>query len=179
MTDLPICGLFEVLRWGTSRLFFICFSYHFEFKITPRKRIRMHVVKGFFFPLRMHWRLSMILKRSKKSVWSKLFWHIKVCIFWKWYTQLKMSKFYLRQNKRKKKSFFLLQAPIHHSFIGVFQKKKNKWEGERGWGHTFLTLPHHPLPLGFLDFLLYPRNFQTKRFTPRNSTKLCFAPQKC
>ena len=140
----------------------------------------MHVVKGFFFPLRMHWRLSMILKRSKKSVWSKLFWHIKVCIFWKciWYTQWKMSKFYLRQNKRKKKSFFLLQAPIITVLLG-YSRKKNKWEGEGGWGHTFLTLTHHPLRLGFLDFLLYPRNFQTKRFTPRNSTKLCFAPQKC
>ena len=141
----------------------------------------MHVVKGFFFPLRMHWRLSMILKRSKKSVWSKLFWHIKVCIFWKciWYTQWKMSKFYLRQNKRKKKIFFSFASSNSSQFYWGIPEKKSKWEGEGGWGHTFLTLPHHPLPLGFLDFLLYPRNFQTKRFTPRNSTKLCFAPQKC
>ena len=129
MTDLPICGLFEVLRWGTSRLFFICFSYHFEFKITPRKRIRMHVVKGFFFPLRMHWRLSMILKRSKKSVWSKLFWHIKVCIFWKciWYTQWKMSKFYLRQNKRKKKNpFFFCKLQLSQFYWGIPEKKTSK-----------------------------------------------------
>ena len=167
MTDLPICGLFEVLRWGTSRLFFICFSYHFEFKITPRKRIRMHVVKGFFFPLRMHWRLSMILKRSKKSVWSKLFWHIKVCIFWKciWYTQWKMSKFYLRQNKRKKKILFSFASSNYHSFIGVFQKKKQV----RGWGRlrAYFFDPHPPPPLlGIFRFLTLPQEFPDKKVYP-------------
>ena len=34
-------------------------------------------------PLRIRWRLSTILKTSKKSVWSNVFWYVKVCIFWK------------------------------------------------------------------------------------------------
>ena len=33
--------------------------------------------------LRMHWRFSTILKTSTKSVWSNVFWYVKVCIFWK------------------------------------------------------------------------------------------------
>ena len=30
--------------------------------------------------LKIHWRLSTILKTSKKSVWNKVFWYVKVCI---------------------------------------------------------------------------------------------------
>ena len=33
--------------------------------------------------LRIHWRLSTVLKTSNKSVWSNVFWYVKVCIFWK------------------------------------------------------------------------------------------------
>ena len=33
--------------------------------------------------LRIHWRLSTILKTSNKSVWCNVFWYVKVCIFWK------------------------------------------------------------------------------------------------
>ena len=32
--------------------------------------------------LRMHWMRSTILKTSIKSVWSTVFWYVKVCIFW-------------------------------------------------------------------------------------------------
>ena len=35
------------------------------------------------FSWRIHWRLSTILKRSNKSVWSNVFWYVKVFIFWK------------------------------------------------------------------------------------------------
>ena len=31
--------------------------------------------------LRIHWRLSMVLETSSKSVWSNVFWHVKVCRF--------------------------------------------------------------------------------------------------
>ena len=31
---------------------------------------------------RIHWMLSIILKTSNKTVWSKVFWYVKVCIFW-------------------------------------------------------------------------------------------------
>ena len=33
--------------------------------------------------LRIHWRLSMILKTSNKSVWSNVFWYVEICIFLK------------------------------------------------------------------------------------------------
>ena len=33
--------------------------------------------------LRIHWRLSTIIKSSNKSVWSNGFWYVKVYIFWK------------------------------------------------------------------------------------------------
>ena len=33
--------------------------------------------------LRLHWRLSTILKTSNKSVWSNVFWYVKACIIWK------------------------------------------------------------------------------------------------
>ena len=32
--------------------------------------------------LRIHWRRSTILK-TKKSIWSNVFWYVKICIFWK------------------------------------------------------------------------------------------------
>ena len=44
----------------------------FEIHLTPKT-----------IPLRIRWRLSTILKTSKKSVWSNVFWYVKVCIFWK------------------------------------------------------------------------------------------------
>ena len=36
-----------------------------------------------FWRKRIHWRLSTILNTSNKSVWSNVFWYIKVCILWK------------------------------------------------------------------------------------------------
>ena len=63
-----------------------------------------------FFGLRIQWRLSTILEINNKSVWSNVFWYVKVCIFWKciqyiihWdKTNAKENSF--GQNKRYKKS---------------------------------------------------------------------------
>ena len=33
--------------------------------------------------LKIQWRLSTILETSSKSVWSNIFWYVKICIFWK------------------------------------------------------------------------------------------------
>ena len=33
--------------------------------------------------LKIQWRLSTILETSNKSVWSNIFWYVKICIFWK------------------------------------------------------------------------------------------------
>ena len=64
--------------------------------------------------LQIHWRLSTILETSNKSVWSNVFWYVKVCIFWKCiqYT-IHWDK---TQMFKKFSSFFLSRAPTHHSF---------------------------------------------------------------
>ena len=55
--------------------------------------------------------------------------------------------------------------------VGIFQKKNKKGELRTYFSETS--------PLELLGFLLYPWKFQTKQsFTPRNSTKLCYTPQK-
>ena len=42
-----------------------------------------HLISDVISNLRIHWRLSTILKTSNKSVWSNVFWYVKVYIFWK------------------------------------------------------------------------------------------------
>ena len=44
----------------------------------------LSVLISFYLSLRMHWRLSATLKTSNKSVWSNVFWYVKVFIFWKY-----------------------------------------------------------------------------------------------
>ena len=74
-------------------------------------------------PLRIHWRLSTILKTSNKSVWSNVFWYVKVCIFWKciqytihWDKTQMLKKFPSDKiNGTKNALFFLSRAPTHQS----------------------------------------------------------------
>ena len=76
------------------------------------------------FSWRIHWRLSTILKRSNKSVWSNVFWYVKVFIFWKciqytihWDKTQILKKFPSDKiNGTKNALFFLSRAPTHHSF---------------------------------------------------------------
>ena len=78
----------------------------------------------FFFALRIHWRLSTIWKTSNKSVWSNVFWYVKICIFWKciqytihWDKTQMLKKFPSDKiNGTKNALFFLSRAPTHHSF---------------------------------------------------------------
>ena len=78
--------------------------------------------------LRIHWRLSTVLKTSNKSVWSNVFWYVKVYIFWKYiqYTihwdKTQMSKKFPsgKINGAKNVLFFLLRPPTHHSFTFNF-----------------------------------------------------------
>ena len=71
--------------------------------------------------LRIHWRLSTILKTSNKSVWTNVFW---VYIFWKCIqytihsdkTQM-LKKFPSDKINGTKNALFLLsRAPSHHGF---------------------------------------------------------------
>ena len=74
--------------------------------------------------LQIHWRLSTILETSNKSVWSNVFWYVKVCIFWKciqytihWDKTQILKKFPSDKiNGTKNALFFLSRAPTHHSF---------------------------------------------------------------
>ena len=74
--------------------------------------------------LRIHWRLSTIFKTSSKSVWSNVFWYVKIYIFWKCIqytihsdkTQM-LNKFSLDKINSTKNALVLLSwAPTHHSF---------------------------------------------------------------
>ena len=63
-------------------------------------------------------------KNKQKSVWSNVFWYVKVYIFWKciqytvhWDETQILKKFPSgRINVTKNTHFFLLRAPTHHSF---------------------------------------------------------------
>ena len=63
-------------------------------------------------------------KNNQKSVWSNVFWYVKVCIFWKfihyamhWDKTQMLTEFSSDKiNGTKNALFFLLQAPTHHSF---------------------------------------------------------------
>ena len=87
--------------------------------------------------LRIHWRLSTILKTSNKSVWKNLFWYVKVCIFWKfiqdtihWDKTKILKKFPSNKiNGTRNAFFFLPRAPTHHSFnfnFRVLYEQKHK-----------------------------------------------------
>ena len=73
--------------------------------------------------VRLHWRLSTILKTSDKNIWSNIFWYVKVCIFWKriqytihWDKTQILKKFCSDKiNGTKNALVVLLQAPTHHS----------------------------------------------------------------
>ena len=72
---------------------------------------------------RIHQRLLPILKTSNKSVWSNVFWYVKVCIFWKciryaihWDKTQLLKKFPLGKISGAKIPSFFSRAPSHHCF---------------------------------------------------------------
>ena len=76
--------------------------------------------------LQIHWGLSTILETSNKSVWSNVFWYVRVCIFWKFiqYTwrwdKIQILKKFCSDkiNGSKNAIVFLLWAP-NHSFTFI------------------------------------------------------------
>ena len=78
-----------------------CFSYSKLFRTS---------LSMFLNNLRIHWRLSTVLKTSNKGVWSNVFWYVKVFIFWKciqhtihWDKTQMLKRILFEQNKRYKK----------------------------------------------------------------------------
>ena len=87
--------------------------------------------------LRIHWRLSTILKTSKKTHEVMFFWYVKVGILWKciiytihWNKTQMLKKFPLDEiNGIKNALFFLSRPSSHHSFTFDFRflyELKNK-----------------------------------------------------
>ena len=68
-------------------------------------------------------------KNKQKSVWSNVFWYVKVCIFWKciqytihWDKTQMLKKIPSDKiNGTKNALCFLLRAPTHHSFTFNFR----------------------------------------------------------
>ena len=75
-------------------------------------------------PVRIHWRLSAILKSTNKSVWNNAFWYVKECISWKcilytihWDKTQTLKRFPSCKIKGTKNAFyFISRAPIHQNF---------------------------------------------------------------
>ena len=96
-------------------------------------------------------------KNKQKSVWSNIFWYIKVCIFWGCirYTmhrdKTNVKKFSFRQNKRYKKCpLFFLGAPTHHIFTlnlpFLYKLKHNVCPSEDVW-----EILHFRFPFVFIN----------------------------
>ena len=102
------------MKWGV--LLHLCLG-----EISAQKFM---VKNSINFILRIHWRLSTILKTSNKCVWSNVFWYAKVCIFWKcikytihWDKTQMLKKFPSDKiSDTKIALFFLSRAPTHHSY---------------------------------------------------------------
>ena len=77
-------------------------------------------VSFLFLLLRIHWRLSTILKTRNKSAWSNVFWYVKIWIFWKciqysihWDKTQILKKFPLDKiNGTKMPSFFFRELEL-------------------------------------------------------------------
>ena len=89
-------------------------------------------------------------KNKQKSVWSNVFWYVKVCIFWKYIqytahwdkTQMLKKNPSDKMNGTKNVLFFLSRAPTHHSFTLIC-------DSYMSWSTRFFSLK---LCLGFSIF---------------------------
>ena len=100
---------------------------------------------------------------SSKSVWSILFWYVKVCIFWKciqytiYCSKTKiLKKIPLGQNKWYKNfpSFFFLRAPTYHNLTFNLQflfELKNKVRLSK----TARGIFHFRFCFLFIDFYIF------------------------
>ena len=110
-------------------------SYGLASKITKKKTISLWVceiksVNNIY--LRIHWRLSTVLKTIKKIVWSNVFWYVKVCIFWKYvYSEsvyilkLYSIRYTLRQNANVKTISF--EQNERSKNVQFFFTSSNTW----------------------------------------------------
>ena len=71
--------------------------------------------------LRIHWKLSTILEISSKSVWSNVFWYVKVCIFWKCIQfTIHLDKTNVKKKRYKKCPLFSFETSNSSQFYFKF-----------------------------------------------------------
>ena len=107
-------------------------------------RLTLHIT------LRIHWRLSTILKTTNKSVWSNVFWYVKVCIFWKciqyimhWDgTQILKILLWIKWTLQKMLSFFFREFQLITVLLLICDTYMN-------WNTSFVSLK---LCVGFSTF---------------------------
>ena len=103
--------------------------------------------------LRIHWKLSTILKASKKRVWSNAFWYIKVYIFlkfmqyiekinWEKHTSVKKKLYRTKLMLQKMHSFFFRELQL----IIVLLLIRNSYTS---WSTCFISLKPY---VGFFIF---------------------------
>ena len=93
-------------------------------KFTLLEALKIHSPKLSFLLLKIHWRLSMLLRTSSKTVWSNVLWYVTVCIFWKciqytihWEKTKILKNFPLDKISGTKNAlYFLWEAPTCYSF---------------------------------------------------------------
>ena len=112
------------------------------------------------FLLRIHGRLSTILKTNNKSVWRNVFWYTKVCIFWKciqYTTHWDKTNFKKipsdKINVTKNAHFFLSGAPTHYVFTfnlrSLYELKHKVRFSKTVWDFPF------SIPLRFYSSLYF------------------------
>ena len=99
--------------------------------------------------LRIHWRLSRVLKTSNKSVWSNVFWYVNVYIFWKfiqynihWDKTQMLKKFPSNKINAKKCTIFSFASPNSSVLLLICNSYTS-------WSTRFISLK---LCLGFSIF---------------------------
>ena len=94
-------------------------------------------------------------KSKQRSVWSNVFWYVKLCIFWNciqytiyWNKRQKVKNIFFGQNKRYKKLLFFFRE---HKFITVLLLICDSYVS---WSTMFVSLE---LRVGFsiLDSILF------------------------
>ena len=140
------------------------------------------------YNLRIHWRHSTIWGTSKKSVWSNVFWYLKVYIFWKYiqYTIHWDKKIFKKIssgkiNGTKTVHFFLSRALTRHSFTFnlriLYELKHQVRLSKAMWDFPF------SIPFRFCDILYFclPKcmdSLTLKRLNPPPPLPPSFAPRR-
>ena len=119
------CSVMDT-RTRLSEFFWLLWSYgsffhEFFLYISSLSLLFLCVNSSFMFCLRIHWRLSAILKTSKKVYEVTFFWYVKVCILWKCvqytihWVKTQMLEKVSSDKIDKNVVVFLSRVPTHHS----------------------------------------------------------------